>query len=287
MALLTDRIILDRQSRADTLGLREDGTRHLLPDLAYKRLFVANVAFYGNPNGYESWVLIDTGVPGTQASLKEAATRRFGGRAPAAIVLTHAHPDHVGCLRGLSEHWDVPVYAHPLEHPYVNGESVYPSPDPGAGGGLLSRASLARELKPLQANGRLHALPADGSLPFMPGWRWLHTPGHAAGHISLWRESDRTLLAGDALLTTSQQSAYAVTCSELELCGPPRALTEDWPRAAESLQTLAALQPELLLSSHGQAFRGESMRRGLDRLALTFVTQFTFQQPLSALDGIA
>jgi glyoxylase-like metal-dependent hydrolase (beta-lactamase superfamily II) len=270
MALLSERIVLERGAGAEQHGLREDGTRHVLPDLAYKRLFVVNVAFFGNPDGYENWVLVDAGVPGTLANLREAAARRFGGRAPSAIVLTHAHPDHIGCLRGLCELWDVPVYAHPLEHPYINGASAYSSPDSGAGGGLLSRASLARELKPLEANGRLHALPQDGSVPFMPGWRWLHTPGHSAGHISLWRESDRCLIAGDALLTTSQQSAYAITCTDLELSGPPRALTQDWQLAGESLRNLAALQPNLLLSSHGRALRGEAMRRGLERLALTF-----------------
>ena len=270
MALLTERIALDRQAGADLQGLREDGTRHLLPDLAYKRLFVVNVAFYGNPEGYENWVLIDSGVPGTLANLKEAALRRFGGRAPSAIVLTHAHPDHVGCLSGLCQLWDVPVYAHSLEHPYIKGESYYASPDPGAGGGLLSRASLARELKPIEANARICSLPEDGSLPFMPGWRWLHTPGHSAGHISLWRESDRTLLAGDALLTTSPHSAYSVTCSDFELSGPPRALTQDWQQAEQSLRRLAELRPELLLSSHGRALRGPQMARGLARLAATF-----------------
>ena len=174
MASVTDRICLDRNSAAELQGLREDGTRHLLPDLAYKRLFLVNVAFYGNPDAYENWVLIDTGVPGTLANLKDAARRRFGGRAPSAIVLTHAHPDHIGCLSGLSALWDVPVYAHRLEHPYITGDSGYPSPDPGAGGGLLSRAALARELKPLDDSGRLHDLPPDGSVPCMPGWRWLH-----------------------------------------------------------------------------------------------------------------
>lgn len=269
MLTVPERFSLGEDARADRQGLGPDGTRHLLPDLAYKRLFVVNVCFLGNPAGYENWVLIDAGVPGTLINLKQTAQLRFGGRAPSAILLTHAHPDHVGCLQ-LSQLWNCPVYAHPLEHPYLRGKASYPSPDPGAAGGLLSKATMARTFPPLSLGPRLQPLPEDGSLPFMPGWRWLHTPGHSAGHVSLWRESDRTLLAGDALLTTSQQAAYAVNCHELALCGPPRMLTADWELAGESVRRLAKLEPELILSGHGRALRGPALREALTRLAETF-----------------
>ena len=150
MASATFGIPLFPQNRADSSGLEKDGTRHLLPDLAYKRLFVVNVVFVGKPAGKEPWVLIDAGVPGTLANLKESASKRFGGRPPAAIVLTHAHPDHVGCLMNLCQDWGVPVYSHPLEHPYLNGRTSYPAPDAGAGGGLLSKISPVRNRQPLQ-----------------------------------------------------------------------------------------------------------------------------------------
>jgi len=270
MAAATFRIPLPPQSRADNNGMEEDGTRHLLPDLAYKRLFVVNVVFVGAPGGDEPWVLIDAGVPGTLANLKECASKRFAGRPPAAIVLTHAHPDHVGCLMNLCQDWGVPVYSHPLEHPYLTGHSTYAAPDPGAGGGLLSKFSPARNRQPLQIQTYLRSLPENGEVPFLPGWRWLHTPGHSAGHISLWRESDRMLLAGDALLTTAQESAYAVTATALELHGPPRSLTEDWVAAAESVRRLAALEPRVLLSGHGRAVGGPELLEGLRQLASGF-----------------
>jgi len=53
---------------------------------------------------------------------------------------------------------------------------------------------------------RAVALTSDGSIPGMDGWRWIHTPGHTEGHISLFRESDRILIAGDAFTTTKQES---------------------------------------------------------------------------------
>ena len=64
--------------------------------------------------------------------------------------------------------------------------------------------------RPIDVSRWLQRLPEDGSVPQMPGWRWIHTPGHTPGHISFWRERDWTIIAGDAFITTNQESAYAV-----------------------------------------------------------------------------
>ena len=113
-------------------------------------------------------------------------------------------------------------------------------------------------------------LPEDGSVPGLPGWRWIHTPGHTPGHVSFWREADRLLLVGDAFVTTAQESAYAALTQEPELHGPPMYLTLDWTAARESVRALAALKPERVLTGHGRPLRGPDMRRALDSLAQEF-----------------
>src|SRR3954447_3022780 len=119
---------------------RSDKTHEIAPDLAYRRLGIVNVVFFGRPGaGDRQWVLVDTGIPGTKGFIRQATDERFGpGARPAAIVLTHGHFDHVGDLPGLAERWDVPVYAHPLEMPYLTGRSSSPPPDPAVGGGAMS-----------------------------------------------------------------------------------------------------------------------------------------------------
>jgi glyoxylase-like metal-dependent hydrolase (beta-lactamase superfamily II) len=63
--------------------------------------------------------------------------------------LTHGHFDHVGPLETLAEEWDVPVYAHALEHCYLNGTESYPPPDSTVGGGLMSLLSPLYPRKPV------------------------------------------------------------------------------------------------------------------------------------------
>lgn len=247
------------------------GISAILPDLAFRRMSIVNVIFYGDPATDADWVLIDTGLPTSRQAIIEAAEHRFGVmRPPSAILLTHGHFDHVGSLETLAQHWNVPVYAHWLEFPYLNGQASYPPADPLVGGGAMALLSPLYPRSPVNVEQRLQPLPQDRSVPFMPGWTWLHTPGHAPGHVSLWRAADRCLIAGDAIVTTGQESVYEVMTQRPEMHGPPRYLTPDWDEAQRSVVQLAELKPELIITGHGQPVRGANMRARLQQLADNF-----------------
>jgi glyoxylase-like metal-dependent hydrolase (beta-lactamase superfamily II) len=164
----------------------------------------------------------------------------------------------------------VPVYVHPLELPYVTGRSAYAPPDPAVGGGLWPWLSPFFPRGPIDLGVHAEMLPIDGSVPTMPGWRWIHTPGHTAGHVSLFRDSDRTLLAGDAFVTTRQESISNVMTQREVVWRPPAYYTSDWKAAAESVRTLAALEPEIAATGHGHPLKGAGMRVDLHELAARF-----------------
>jgi glyoxylase-like metal-dependent hydrolase (beta-lactamase superfamily II) len=251
---------------------RDDKTHEIAPDLAYRRLAIVNVVFFGPAGaGDRGWVLIDAGLPATAGFIRDTAAERFGAKArPSAIILTHGHFDHVGALETLASEWDAPVYAHPLELPYLDGSASYPPGDPSVGGGAMALAARLYPRGPVDVGPRLQVLPANGDVPGMPGWRWIHTPGHSVGHVSLWREADRTLIAGDAFITTNQESAYAVAVQKPEMHGPPTYYTVEWDKARESVAALAALAPERVVTGHGEPMRGTDMRAALCELASLF-----------------
>ena len=219
----------------------------------------------------DNWVLVDTGLKSSTARIKKMAETLFGENAkPPAIILTHGHFDHVGSVATLADEWRVPVYCHYLELPYLSGKSAYPPPDSTVNGGLMAKISWIYPKKSIDIGNKLRILPPGDNVPFLSGWRYIYTPGHAPGHISLFRESDKVLIAGDAIVTTISESVMSVLSQKKKISGPPKYFTYDWEAAKNSVLALAALEPEVIATGHGKPMSGNEMKIALHNLSRNF-----------------
>jgi glyoxylase-like metal-dependent hydrolase (beta-lactamase superfamily II) len=250
-----------------TSGLGQE----VLPDLFCYTNQIVNLCFVGDPKKTNEWVLVDTGMPQSVDHILDAVQERFGEKSkPKAIVLTHGHFDHVGAVVDLVKEWNVPVFAHELELPYLTGKSNYPEPDASVEGGFVAKISPLFPNQSVDLGNNVEKLPSDGSIPYMPGWRWIHTPGHTPGHISLFRDEDHALIAGDAFVTVKQDSLFKVVTQIQEISGPPRYLTTDWDAAWESVKKLEALKPSVAVTGHGLPMSGKELSQGLEKLVREF-----------------
>ena len=243
----------------------------IAPGLFGLRIAFVNVFGVTNPDG--TWTLIDAALPLSAGRIRTWAEKTFS-RPPSAIVLTHGHFDHVSAAKNLADEWNVPIYAHPLEFPYLTGQQEYAAPNWKAGGGAMSLLSPTLPKGPIDLGPRLKALPGEGaelSLAELPGWTLLHTPGHTPGHVSFLRKEDATLLVGDAFCTTKPESFFeAALAQHTELHGPPAYFTSDWEAAGQSVRKLAAFHPRVVAPGHGKPLSGPEVARGLQTLADQF-----------------
>jgi glyoxylase-like metal-dependent hydrolase (beta-lactamase superfamily II) len=239
------------------------------PSVTRLDLGIVNAYIIGEAGG--PWVLVDTGTPGNAEKIRAEAQERFGvGARPEAILLTHGHADHSGSAAELSGLWDAPIYAHHLELPFLTGLSAYPPPDPTVGGpfALLSRF-IPRKTIDLGEE-RARKLPEGGEVPGMPGWRWIHTPGHTPGHVCLFRPEERVLLAGDALATVDADSFSGMLSRRQKISRPATPVTPDWGAAERSVKEMASLRPRVLAPGHGEPMEGPTVAEELAAFAEDF-----------------
>lgn len=237
----------------------------------------------------DRWCLIDTGTGGYASKIREIAQERFGRDArPESILLTHGHFDHSGSAEELARMWDVPVYAHRLELPYVTGKSKYPPPDPTVGG-FMSQVIRLFPNRVYDLGNCVHELNVSQP-PGLQGWQVLETPGHTPGHVSFYRAEDGVLLAGDAFTTIDQDTISGVISKKPQVCRPPAYYTIDWVKAHESVRKLASLEPRVLAAGHGEPMASDEARHQLWNLANDFPAprhgRYVSEPPVTNEEGV-
>lgn len=258
----------------EILSAMTTSSKEVTTDILVMNFTIVNACLVGDPEDkMGKWVLIDAGLENSADFILESVEKRFGKDSkPEAIILTHGHFDHVGSVAKLSELWNVPVYIHNLEIPYITGKKDYPVADPTVDEGMVAKMSPTFPHTSIDIGFRAVSLPDDGTVPGMPNWRWIHTPGHSEGHISLFCKKEKVLIVGDAFSTTKQESLLSVITHKEQISGPPKYLTTDWKAAEKSVRLLRDLKAEIVIPSHGEPMTGAEVTAHLEMLVEDFDT---------------
>jgi len=199
----------------------------------------------------EGAVLIDAGCGFPECYMKLEEFLIGLGLAPAdihTVVLSHAHPDHMGALPFLLEHTSPRIYLHPLEAPLASDNTLlnqsfdmchiseYYAETLG-GAESFDILTYFSGLCPMGAADATDTV-VEGDVLDLAGrlFEVIHTPGHAPGHISLYDRENRTLLSGDII-----GAVVAWYC-------PSGGGAQGY---LDSLDKIAALDVDLILPSHG------------------------------------
>ncbi len=224
----------------------------------------------------DDWVLVDAATAGQAEVIARAAQELFGKAChPAAVLLTHDHPDHAGSARALAERWGVQIWVHPDELPLaIGGMRVFADyanpldrwlilPLLGLSGERRQQATVTRA----SLRGMVHALDPRGKIPGLPDWELVPTPGHTPGHVAFSRPADGVLITGDAVVTLDLNSLRGLAKRRQCVSGPPWVAT--WSRrvAEKSIASVAALDPQVIAGGHGVPVAGEEAAAGLRALA--------------------
>jgi glyoxylase-like metal-dependent hydrolase (beta-lactamase superfamily II) len=180
--------------------------------------------------------------------LIDAATRHAGkrilrqieGREVTAHALTHAHPDHQGASKEVCDKLGIPLWCGAQDADAME-QGTIPATQPDH---FVNRLIERFWLGPPHAVARRLS---EGDE--VAGFTVLHVPGHSAGHVAYWRESDRALIVGDVIENLSTNTGLP------GLHEPAAIFTPDPKRNRESIRRLVALEPELVCFGHGKPLR--------------------------------
>jgi hydroxyacylglutathione hydrolase len=193
------------------------------------------------PNAINVYLVGDVLIDAATRQAQRRIMRQIADRKLSAHALTHAHPDHQGSSRAICESLGIPLWCGQGDVPAM--ETAGGIRNPKAPGWLNALQQRMWTGPPHPVARALH----EGDE--VAGFTVLETPGHSAGHVSFWRESDRTLIVGDVL----GNMHFITGIPGLHL--PPDMFTPDPARNRESARRLAELRPALACFGHGAPLR--------------------------------
>ncbi len=183
-------------------------------------------------------VLIDAGIRSSASKLERALI----AHKLRAHALTHVHSDHQGSSHTICQARKIPLWVHEEEVEIMEkGAPAMQHNSPNNTITQLQRHFWAGKAHPVS-----RALQAGDDIN---GFEVLETPGHARGHISLWRETDKTLIIGDVLTNMN------VLTTQAGLREPLSIFTLDIAQNRQHIKRLAKLEPALVLFGHGKPLR--------------------------------
>jgi hydroxyacylglutathione hydrolase len=174
-------------------------------------------------------VLVDAG--------SRHAARRILSQVKGRTVNAHAHPDHDGSSKEVCDRLQIPLWCGERDIPAMEGAGP-PAAHPVQKLSLRAFGGPRRKVDRGLREG-----------DEVGGFVVIDTPGHSAGHVSYWRESDRALVLGDVLFGINPLTGIR------QLREPPDFFTPDPPLNRDSARKLAALEPALVCFGHGPPLR--------------------------------
>ena len=192
------------------------------------------------PNGINVYLMGDVLIDAGTKHATRRIMRQVGDRKLSAHALTHAHPDHQGASHAVCERLGIPLWCGADDADAMEQGTIAQSQPSSPLNTLVDRVwtgpphPVARRLR-------------EGDE--VAGFAVLEVPGHSAGHVAYWRESDRTLVLGDVL------NGMNLVTARRGLREPPKVFTVDPARNRESARRLGELEPALVCFGHGPPWR--------------------------------
>jgi glyoxylase-like metal-dependent hydrolase (beta-lactamase superfamily II) len=191
----------------------------------------------------DAWTALESGVGAVAGAWSEVSHQ----------VITHMHLDHLGLARRTRDASQARVLMSRLDGERSRHADLHPDEEADYREALLRQNGAPQDViravqaSRAQAAGLATFVEPDevldgeaGDLPGCAGWRWIWTPGHTAGHLSLFRPTDRVLIAGDAVLPRITPTI-----------GVNRQSADPVGDYLAALERLAALEPARVLAGHG------------------------------------